>query len=206
MLEVHIWPTLAGVVALTPDEFGFSFCANKAEVDKLRADLQAGVPMARTVGFSGSSCLLRDLVRVESKRGSPTILVVAREFLGKATEDFTFQKQGDRQEFYDTLLHLLGPTWKCENVLRRRGPSLLLLIAGLVLGALLLSCGGLLVLLPPSPDQQKGGASVTGAEVGMMGIGLLLTAGCVAAMLWAGTATWQIIRESPLNATNRTRG
>src|SRR2546430_2521828 len=126
MSEVHIWPTLVGVVALTPDAFGFSFCAYSQEIAKLRADLEAGVPMGQAVGFSGSSCGFNDLVRVESKQNSPTIVVVAREFLGKAKEDFTFKRQADREAFYETLLHLLGPGWKCEEA--SRGSCLLLLL------------------------------------------------------------------------------
>src|SRR3954468_16623045 len=39
MTEVHVWRTLVGVVALTPEAFGFSFCANEAEWEKLRQDL-----------------------------------------------------------------------------------------------------------------------------------------------------------------------
>ena len=54
MTEVHIWPTLAGVVALTPDAFGFSFCGTGAEIAQLRADLEAGKPMGQAVGFSGA--------------------------------------------------------------------------------------------------------------------------------------------------------
>ena len=178
MTEVHIWPTLVGYVALTPDAFGFAFCANSGEVAKLRADLEAGVPMAQAVGFSGSSCGLANLVRVQSQRGSPTIIVVARDFLGKAKEDFTFKNQSSRDEFFDTLLRLLGPDWKCELAPASSCIALLLLIGGGVFGLLSMACGGLMLSAPP-PEPKPGVTPMpVAAMFGFIVVGMAVVAGC----------------------------
>ena len=177
MPEVHIWPTLAGVVALTPNAFGFSFCGTSAEIGKLRANLEAGVPMSQAVGFSGSSCTFADLIRVESKQGSPTIVVVAREFLGKAKEDFTFKRQADREAFYETLLQMLGPRWKCEEAARGSCFLMVLPIAGVLFGLFNVFCGGMLLSLPPNPNPKPGVTPMPdGAMWGILAFGVLVTA------------------------------
>jgi hypothetical protein len=197
MAEVHIWPTLVGVVALTPDAFGFSFCANSAEIAKLQADLEAGVPMGQAVGFSGSACGFKNLVRVESRTGSPTIVVVAREFLGKAKEDFTFKRQADREAFYETLLQLLGSGWKCEQASRGSCILMLLPIGGVLFGLFNILCGGMLLLVPPSANPKPGVTPMPeGVMWGFMGFGLLVAVACAAGFFWArkaGRTTWETI-------------
>ncbi len=193
MFEVHIWRTLAGVVALTPNGFGFSFCGSEAEISKLRSDLQAGVPMGQAVGFSGSACGFNDLVRVESKEGSPTIVVVAREFLGKAKEDFTFREQADREAFYETLLNLLGPDWMCEQAVRGSCLLTLLPIGGILFGLLNLFCGGLLLTVPTKPGVEPMPIAVTW---GVIGFGLAVTGVCVLGLFWlrkVGRSSWETI-------------
>ena len=197
MSEVHIWPTLVGVVALTPDAFGFSFCANATEIGKLRADLEAGVQMGQAVGFSGSSCGFQDLVRVESKQGSPTIVVVGREFLGKAKEDFTFRRQADREAFYETLLQLLGPRWKCEEATRGSCILMLLPIGVVLFGLFNMFCGGMLLSLPPNPNPKPGVEPMpVGVMWGIAAFGLLVAGLGVAGFFWArklGSTTWETI-------------
>jgi hypothetical protein len=200
MTEVHIWPTLAGVVALTPDAFGFSFCATNAEMEKLRADLKAGVPMAQAVGFSGSACSFDRLVRVESRRGSPTIFVVGRDFLGKAKEDFTFRNQADRDHFFETLLHLLGPSWKWDLVPTSNCLVLMLLTGGALFGLFNIACGGLLLSVPVTP---KPGVTPMpeGVMWGFIGFGLVVAAACVAGVFWVlkagktGKSNWEAISK-----------
>ncbi len=148
MAEVHIWRTLTGVVALTPDAFGFSFCAGQTEIAKFRADLEAGVPMAKAVGFSGSHCSFDSLHHVESRPGSPTVFVVARDFMGKSKEDFTFRHQPDREAFFETFARLLGPGWRIQD--EGRGGWVLLIAPALVflLSAFCLMCSGLVAVTP----------------------------------------------------------
>jgi hypothetical protein len=197
MPEVHIWPTLVGVVAVTPDAFGFSFCGTAAEKAKLRADLESGVPMAQAVGFSGSHCSLAKLVRVESKVGSPTIFVVARDPLGKSKEDFTFMQNADREAFYETALHLLGPGWKCEEASRGSCLLTLLPIGGALFGLFNIFCGALLLSVPPNPNPKPGVQPMPeGVMWGIIGFGLVMTLVCVAATFWArkiGRTTWETI-------------
>lgn len=194
MGAVHIWPTLAGVVALTP---AVSYWANDGEIGKLRADLESGVAMAQAVGFSGSSCNFNSLVRVESKKGSPTIFVVARDFLGKAKEDFTFKSQADRDAFYQTFVRLLGPNWHCQQTPRSNRMILLLTLAGAVFGLLTLLCTGILLAAPPDPARNPGVQPMpAGAAWALMGFGLLVTAACVAWFFWArkaGGTIWETI-------------
>lgn len=200
MSEVHIWPTLAGVVALTPDSFGFSHCSTRAEIDKLRADLQNGVPMAQAVGFSGSYCSFGSLVRVESKQGSPTIFVVARDFLGKAKEDFTFQKQADREAFFETLLGFLGPNWRVEEAPRGGCAALLLPIGLFLIGFLGLVCGGIVAFVPPKAPPDPNAAPPPSTEVVLIltGFNLLIVIGAV---LWfviariSSKTIWETIRK-----------
>jgi hypothetical protein len=195
MPEVHIWPTLAGVVALTPEAFGFSYCGSGAETNKLRADLETGMPMAKAVGFSGSCCGFSTLVRVEFKENSSTVVVVAREFLGKAKEDFTFRRPGDRDAFYETLLRYLGPEWKCEQ--RTRGSCMLMLLpgVGILFGVFNILCGVLSV--PPNPNPKPG---VEPMPIGVMwdilAFGVIVTALCVAGLIWfrkLGRTHWRIL-------------
>ena len=197
MPEIHIWRTLAGVMALTPEAIGFSFCATPAETAKLRADLESGVPMGQAVGFSGSFCSLEKLVRVESKEHSPTVYVVARDFLGKAKEDFTFRNQAHREEFYETLLQLLGPSWKCEQTSRGSCLLLLLPIGGVLFGLFNIFCGGMMLSLPPDPNPKPGVTPMPVAGmVAFIVFGLVIAVASVAGFWWirkVGNTTWETI-------------
>jgi hypothetical protein len=184
MPEVHIWRTLTGVVALTPEGFGFSFCANQSEIAKLRSDLESGVPMAQAVGFSGSHCGFGSLVRVEAREKSPTIIVVARDFLGKAKEDFTFRNLADREAFYEKLLEFLGPAWQWQQT--SHGSWVLLIAPAFcfLVSVFCVACGGLLIATPrnpvPKPDAQ-GPPLPDWVPFVMVGVSLMLAALCV---LW----------------------
>jgi hypothetical protein len=195
--EVQIWPTLVGVVALTPEAFGFSYSTSSADIGKLRADLEAGVPMAKAVGFSGSCCSLSALHRVESRENSPTVVVVARDFLGKSKEDFTFRKLADRQRFYEALLRFLGPRWQCSHATRGSCVLMLLPIAGMLFGVFNMLCGGLLLALPPNPNPKPGVEPMPPAAMwGIMAFGLIVTAACIGGFFWArklGRTTWETI-------------
>jgi hypothetical protein len=200
MPEVHIWHTLAGVVALTPEGFGFSFCSNEAEIAKLRADLQAGVPMSQAVGFSGSHCSFQSLVRVESKENSPTVFVVARDFLGKAKEDFTFQRHADREAFLATLLELLGPGWRFEQAKRGGFGTLVLPIIAFLFGLSGILCSGCLLAAPSKAAADPKATPPPSAEVLwiMIGLNAVVLLGGLVWFLVArqmGKTVWETIRK-----------
>ena len=136
------------------------------------------------------------LVRVESRAGSPTIVLVAREFLGKAKEDFTFKRQADREAFYETLLHFLGPGWTCKRVSRSHW-LLSLLILGVLFGLLNICCGGIVLLVPPSQEPKPGVEPMPEfVKWGIVAFGIIVTSLCVFGFLWLrklGARTWETI-------------
>lgn len=200
MPNVFVWRTLTGVVALTDDSFGFSYCADQAEIDKFRSDLQSGVPMAQAVGFSGSSCGLGSLVRVESKQNSPTVFVVGRDFLGKSKEDFTFRHQSDREAFFEALLPLLGPNWRVEEATRGGCGALILPIGLFLFGFLGLLCGGIVAFAPGKTPPDPAAAPPPSTEVMLILMGFNVLA-VVAAVIWLVIArkmskiVWETIRK-----------
>jgi hypothetical protein len=202
MPEIYSWPTLAGVVVLTPDGFGFSYCGTEAELAKLGRDLAAGVPLTQAVGFSGSSCGFVSLVRVESKENSPTVYVVGRDFLGKAKEDFTFQNQADRDAFFRTLLKLLGPGWHVRRAARGGVGNLIGPIFVFLFGFLGLLCGGFLLLVPPkTPADPKAATSPPPDDVLwiLLGINILVVLAGIAWFVVArkmGKAVWETVGKT----------
>ena len=151
--------------------------------------------MPHAVGFSGSHCGFGALVRVESKQGSPTVYVVAKGFLGKDREDFTFKRQADRDAFFQTVQQLLGSGWHRHTT---RGSWILKLasISGILLGLLFSSCGGMMLSIP-TPEPKPGVTPMpTWGMFAILALGLIVTTACVAAFLWArksGGAAWEII-------------
>ncbi len=193
MGAIQNWRTLAGVVVLTPTDLGFSFCTSDAEIGKLCNDLESGVPMATAVGFSGSACSLKGLIRVESKKGSPTISVVARDFLGKAKEDFTFRTQSDREAFFQTLLPLLGPKWHCRDTTKDYRALIGATLGGAALAILAIIWSGISLLSTANPPQNHIPAGVTWMVIGFL---IIVTAACLAAHFWArkaATMPWETI-------------
>jgi hypothetical protein len=199
MIPVHIQKTTFGAVALTPTDFGFSFCATKEEMDSFQANLEAGMPMGQAVGFSGNGCRLSDIVRVQAKTGSSVMRVVAREFLGKAKEDFNFRTAGSREACMKALLQYLGPDWEIEQKKHSNIVLILVSVLGVVFGLFNVCCGGILLSAPPKPNPKPGETPPPPEVVwGFLIFGVLVAVACIAALFIlpriAGS-TWETIKR-----------
>lgn len=115
MNDVHVWRTLTGVLALTPEGIGCSTSSTAESCEQIQADLEARVRMSERIGFFGGSYSLEKLIALESPVESRTVYFEASVETGRICFDLTFERIADRNEFIGRIMQLLGDGWKLER-------------------------------------------------------------------------------------------